>query len=111
MISVPLSTGDLLDRVSILRIKRQEMGLDSLDIELGTLEDILEREGLDPQASKNLERVNQLLWNSEERVRRLEKELLTEGTVIRRLNDWRVRLKRDINRHYEEKDTEHKSYM
>ena len=107
---VPVSWGELLDRVTILEIKverlagaaarqnvAQELAL------LGKAADAALRDPAVAELKERLKQVNEALWTIEDEIRAHEAEQLFDAEFIRlaravyRTNDERGRLKREIN--------------
>jgi hypothetical protein len=110
MISVPVSVGELIDKLSILQVKKtkisDEIKLKFVNKEFEILHDLssihlnnLEIESLYHQ----LIEINSSLWDVEDKLRVIEKEKKFEGEFIslaRKVyftNDERFRLKNEIN--------------
>jgi hypothetical protein len=106
---IPISLGELLDRVSILELKQQRIS-DSerrLNVtrEFTLLTRILQMNGfvLSDAALQPLREVNTQLWDLENRIRLLDREGNHDGEFIQvareihRLNDIRHELKHGIN--------------
>lgn len=112
-IEIPTSLGDLLDRISILEIKKEEI-LDSEKLRYVHRElDALYRRisGLDcVRDLESLRSVNRALWKCEEQIRPVEEEWSRLSWAIRRFNDQRYQLKKTINEQYESKIREQKSF-
>ena len=109
---IPISAGDLIDRITILRIKKASIpdkrALANVGQELDHLtairacfpkfagRAIRERE-------RRLLKLNRALWKVEDRLRALEakqdfgKAFVTAARAVYRTNDERARLKREIN--------------
>ena len=123
-ISIPVSAGELLDRIAILRIKSDRMDdppkLANVREELAQLEAVLDRE-LPPSKQvtdlvSGLEKANTSLWEVEDELRELEAEsafgeaFVEAARSVYRLNDERHRIKRAISELYGSEITEEKSY-
>ena len=110
MISIPVSIGEMIDKLSILQVKKtkisDEIKLKFVNKEFEILHDLssihlnnLEIESLYHQ----LIEINSSLWDVEDKLRVLEKEKKFEGEFIslaRKVyftNDERFRLKNEIN--------------
>ena len=106
---IPISLGELLDRVSILELKQQRVSdserLRNVTREFALLTGILEKNGyaLSDPALQPLRAVNSQLWDLENRIRLLDRKGNHEGEFIQvareihRLNDIRHELKHRIN--------------
>lgn len=121
IVSVPISIGELLDKISILRIKRWRIRdgvkLASVEHELtllsaARLEFNEEVMGLEME----LQAVNVKLWNIEDEIRRLERmqdfgsRFVDLARQVYRRNDERAEIKRRINEITESSVVEQKSY-
>jgi hypothetical protein len=122
---VPISPGELLDKITILRIKsarlRDAAKLANVQRELSLLEQTrLRMLPVDPMLSADeaaLERVNAALWDIEDRIREHEAQQrfdsgfieLARAVYIR--NDERAAIKHRINRNLNSAIIEEKSYQ
>ena len=104
MVEIPVPVADLLDRITILRIKTarvQGEALGHVQRELALL-DARWKFGEVPEAAR-LEAVNGELWNVEDALRHHESrgdfgdEFVELARTVYRLNDERARLKRAVN--------------
>lgn len=109
MVTIPVSVGELIDKYSILQIKKAKVSVDKLDLVHN------EMTALAQQVSKylaidsisvlyeDLIGINSQLWDVEDKLRILEKEKKFEGEFISlarsvyHLNDERFNLKNRIN--------------
>jgi hypothetical protein len=122
---VPISPGELLDKITILRIKRSRLHdagkLANVTRELSLLEQTRQRM-LPPSVQLSadeaeLERVNAALWEIEDRIREHEAQQrfdagfieLARSVYIR--NDERAAIKHRINRNLNSAIVEEKSYQ
>ena len=124
-ISVPIAYGELIDKITILEIKseriRDAAKLANVRVELDLLNDTW---GTNPASSTdiaaertNLRRVNEALWDIEDRIRLKEKAKafdaefveLARSVYIR--NDERAAIKRAINTKLGSTLVEEKSYQ
>ncbi|HMK88954.1 MAG TPA: DUF6165 family protein, partial [Methylocystis sp.] len=120
----PCSTGDLIDRVTILRIKRERMAdegkLINVRRELMLLEAEAESNGMVGAAvealAEELAEVNDQLWEVEDALRLCERDsefgsrFVALARSVYRLNDRRAALKRAINALFDSALIEEKSY-
>ena len=108
MIDVPLSPGDLCDRMTILAIKGERFSgeaLENVQHETALLQERLERSALSiPQdALSGLSQINRQLWDVEEQLRsheelqRFDQSFIALARSVYQLNDQRSALKREIN--------------
>ena len=120
-ILVPISIGELIDKISILKIKLNKMQgkqLSNVKNELKALEAIVKAKNLliEPSISKNLNEVNLLLWEIEDKIRLKEinnifdNEFIQLARSVYQQNDRRASLKRKINCMYNSQFIEEKLY-
>jgi len=122
MIYIPISIGELYDRITILEIKVEKLSdkgaLASLRDEISLLMGItLTLDKKPSQPLKNtLKEVNLLLWNIEDAIR--EKEMMLDfgdefvelARLVYKMNDEHSRIKAQINEECDSELTEIKSY-
>ena len=107
---VPLSWGELLDKISILEIKAERIVAASargnVQTELAMLSAIANELAGDRRLrewKRELKQVNEALWSIEDRIREKEaqaefdQEFIELARSVYRTNDQRARIKRDIN--------------
>jgi chromosome condensin MukBEF ATPase and DNA-binding subunit MukB len=103
-ITIPVSVGELLDKISILEIKSLFTNNEYIKKELEELNRIkrtLSQYTLEHETQ--LKSVNQKLWEIEDRIRDKEKlqefddEFIELARSVYKNNDERARIKRDIN--------------
>ncbi len=125
MIHIPVSPGELLDKISIMEIKAQHikdpLKLRNITHELSLLQEIRDNhiEDTPKLASlyRRLQAVNQAIWNIEDLVRTHEKEknfgpdFIETARSVYHKNDLRASLKRQINRLLDSPLTEEKDYV
>jgi len=119
-ILVPVSLGELYDKISILLIKKEKITdpekLKNIQKELDTLQDIAEKYDIDGEFHTALYEVNFRLWNVEDKLRENERIQLFDDTFIQlarnvyHLNDKRSEIKKQINEKYGSGIVEEKSY-
>src|SRR5262249_7799516 len=123
-ILAPISVGELIDKITILRIKRERIRAASaqanIEHELDQLREIRARASLDPADLGGLEdellQVNGRLWDVEDELRTLEhrgefgQRFIELARSVYRLNDQRSALKRRINTVTDSTIVEEKSY-
>ena len=122
---VPVSPGELLDKITILRIKservRDPVKLDNVRRELELLE-LTRRNALTGDSElaaeeAQLSQVNAELWDIEDRIRELEAQQRFDADFIRLArsvylrNDERAAIKHRINRKLNSTILEEKSYQ
>lgn len=103
-ITVPVSVGELLDKITILHIKNLHAENEYVKKELNDLIDIAkDHQVYLKEYVDKLYEVNSLLWNVEDELRKLEKEENFGENFIRFarsvyvLNDERAAIKKEIN--------------
>lgn len=120
-ILVPISLGELFDKISILELKSellQEQARHHARQELLALSSVLDglQLSIDPLLVDQLKVINRSLWALEEEIRGLEKRqsfgdhFVQVARSIYRENDQRAVLKRTINTRYGSALIEEKSY-
>ena len=121
LIEIPVSLGELVDKITILSIKAQcfeGQALVNVQTELNLLEQVLENSGvrLNPDEQNALQAINQELWQIEEELRHCEAEerfgdaFIALARAVYRCNDERAALKRAINLRHGSQLVEEKSY-
>lgn len=125
LVRVPVSFGEFLDKISILRIKTRRIAdpvkvanvqreLDALDSEIAKLD--LDR-GLIEDFLSELEAINGELWVIEDDIRACEargdfgEEFIRLARAVYRTNDVRARIKKRANEATGSELTEEKSYV
>jgi hypothetical protein len=118
---IKASWGDVIDKVTILRIKKQYVTGDALKNvkhELGILE-LTACEAiaaLSPVIVSDLSLTNKMLWTVEDQLRLREKQqefglaFIELARMVYQLNDKRAAIKREINVLLESEIVEEKSY-
>ena len=111
LINVPVSIGELFDKISILDIKTKKIknkdDLKLIKYELSNLKRIAKSKGLTSTKIKRkyllLKSINEKLWNIENRKRRCErlkkfdKNFIDLARKVYIFNDKRAQIKKDIN--------------
>jgi adenine C2-methylase RlmN of 23S rRNA A2503 and tRNA A37 len=124
-VSVPISIGELYDKISILQIKAERIHdkkkLENIELELVLLNDVVkslpELDNLLCQLNDQLKEVNETLWDCEESIRDYERrgaygeEFVATARAIHRNNDRRAEIKRQINLRSGSSLVEEKSYL
>ena len=117
MINIPVSYGELFDKITILEIKKQEIGSDNVIKELDLLLEKSKNIHVDPELLHNLKLVNKILWDIEDRLRVKEKEKKfdEEFIILARhvysTNDKRAAIKKQINTELNSEIVEEKQYV
>jgi len=121
MINIPISLGELLDKISILEIKKIKISnkdkLQHIEYELNILKDILSENGnFDNILYQQLVEINSRLWDIEDNIRICEKNKQFNENFINLArsvyfeNDKRAEIKLQINKLYNSNIVEVKSY-
>jgi hypothetical protein len=120
MIAVPVSVGELIDKITILEIKAAKIAcanaLINVNYELIELNAIAEPLGVESDYKNKLVDVNTKLWDVEDKLRIHEKNKTFENdfVALARLvyifNDERALIKRDINIRYKSTIVEEKYF-
>jgi hypothetical protein len=104
IINIPVSVGELLDKITILQIKSQHTDNEFVHKELQDLSKIAQDLGVYfNEDIERLRKVNQELWNIEDKLREYEKEwnfgedFVDLARMVYFKNDERSRIKREIN--------------
>jgi len=120
-VSIPVSIGELYDKVSILEIKKQKLEGKSLlnvekelDLLFGILQNLDIR--IDNEFFDQLRLVNSTLWDIEDQIREHEhnsdfgNEFIELARSVYKQNDLRASIKRTINQITSSNIVEEKSY-
>ena len=121
---VPVSPGELLDKITILRIKvariQEAAKLANVKLELSLLEQTWKDSGAAAQDvaldERALENVNERLWDIEDRIRDKEarqtfdREFIELARAVYQCNDERAAIKKRINLQLGSRIVEEKSY-
>lgn len=121
MIQAPISLGELIDKITILQIKRRHVAgsaLENVTQELHALETVLHNLGVavDAVLVRRLEQVNAELWAIEDAIRHHEQRQCFDDAFVQlarsvyKTNDARAALKRQINTSYGSPLVEEKTY-
>ena len=120
---IPVSWGELLDKITILQIKRERIAdrtaRENVSVELAQLREVatqvLQCGGVAPLLDR-LKAINEGLWDIEDAIRREEArarfgpEFIGLARSVYRQNDRRAALKREINELLKSELVEEKSY-
>ena len=117
MIKIPISVGELIDKITILQIKSMHSNNEYIHKELNKLSQIAkDHEVYKSNYIFDLYSVNQELWDAEEKIRNKEKlqefdqEFIDLSRKIYQTNDIRAEIKRKINEETGSKYKEVKLY-
>ena len=123
IINTPISLGEIMDKISILRIKkkyiRDEKKLNYINEELDLLQETLIGSVNDEKMKEyfdQLIKINSELWVIEDEIRdcernkKFDQKFIDLARSVYFTNDKRSQIKLDINNHYGSKIIEVKSY-
>ena len=117
----PVSLGELIDKITILEIKKVFMTgikLKNVDKELKLLKNLIQDKNLeiDVDLINNLKEVNKKLWKIEDKIRikerdkEFDKDFIELARSVYKENDKRSSIKKEINLQYHSELVEEKSY-
>ena len=123
-VNIPVSLGELLDKISILEIKNKkilnESKLKNIKKELVGLRNVLEELNINlleiDDLYKDLFKINLTLWEIEDSIRVLEKnedfgkQFIDLARSVYKTNDKRFEIKNEINKLFNSEYVEEKSY-
>jgi len=121
MILAPISIGELVDKITILEIKKERITGDKLNHinnELNYLQEVFENNNLeiDKLILTTLKQVNMNLWDIENEIRikeqknEFDQDFIDLARSVYKKNDKRASLKKEINLKYGSMLVEEKSY-
>ena len=123
LINTPISLGELIDKLSILKIKKKKITdkkkLSFINEELSLLQSILSNSTKDKKISEYLDKlieVNSKLWRIEDDVRdcernkKFDQKFIDLARAVYVNNDKRSEIKLEINNHFGSTLVEIKSY-
>ena len=123
IINTPISLGELIDKISILKIKKKKINykkkLSFINDELSLLQSILSNSTKDKKISEYLDKlieVNSKLWRIEddirdcERNKKFDQKFIDLARAVYKNNDKRSEIKLEINNHFGSTLVEVKSY-
>ena len=123
-VNVPISLGELLDKISILEIKNKKILNESkilnIEKELNSLNKVLDELNINLSESNmlynKLYKINLTLWEIEDSIRVFEKnddfgeKFIELARAVYITNDQRFEVKNDINKLFNSEYVEEKSY-
>lgn len=116
-IIIPISVGELLDKISILHIKSQHFFNEYVENELKDLTKIAKENNVyDLSYFSKLLEINKDLWEVEDQLRIFEKskifnkDFINLARSVYKMNDQRALIKKEINIKYESQYQEIKFY-
>lgn len=125
-LTIPASVGELLDKISILKIKhtriQDNLKLANITKELDALNTVVQNHNINTaklydQYFNSLYEINNRLWGIEDKIRELEYNKQFDSLFVETarqvyyLNDKRAELKKQINHYYNSYIEEEKSYL
>ena len=121
IILVPISIGELFDKITILQIKKNRIKgnkLDNVNKELNHLEEVVKNNNLkiEKKFFTQLKKINTNLWEIEDKIRikesknEFDQEFIDLARSVYKENDKRASLKKEINLNYGSLFVEEKSY-
>ena len=119
-IFIPVSLGELYDKISILEIKFQFIENENQKVniknELNKLQLIADKYSIDNNIYLTLKNINLEIWHIEDKIREKERSKVFDSDFIKYAqtiyykNDERAKVKREINEKYGSTIIEEKSY-
>jgi len=119
-ITIPVSLGELYDKISILEIKIANMNspekIANVANEYKELREVAEKYPIDEDLYKQLREVNQEIWDIEDGIREEERnqdwreDFIKFARGVYFTNDKRAEIKKEINLKYGSEIIEEKSY-
>jgi len=118
--NVEVSIGEIVDKYTILTIKKIKMSNDNVIKEWDYIRNVLElnlSQVLDDVLTLDLYKVNENLWDVEDGIRDCERngefngEFIELARSVYKLNDHRASIKKEINIKYGSNFIEEKSYQ
>ena len=120
-ILAPISIGELIDKITILEIKKiylTDIKLKNINKELKLLKNILQNKNLEISINliNELKKVNKNLWEIEDNIRikeshqEFDKEFIQLARSVYKENDKRASIKKEINLKYHSDLVEEKLY-
>ncbi len=122
IVEAPVSLGELVDKITILRIKSRNISdplkLKNVNEELNTLGTVLSHLNIPDTLSEfqSLENINAELWDIEDKIRvkesrkEFDQEFIELARSVYVTNDRRAKVKKDINLKVGSELVEEKSY-
>lgn len=116
MINVPVSYGELFDKITILEIKRKKIGTANVIEEHDLLTDKAKSINVDCCLLKKLRNINQKLWIVEDKIRlkeqakQFDQDFINLARRVYKENDKRAAIKKQINKELHSEIEEEKYY-
>ena len=118
-ISIPVSIGEVIDKITILEIKSEKMSdekLKNITKEAYAIKNTISKLDIDKDLVSKVKQVNLDLWEIEDQIRikeklkQFDKDFISLARSVYIKNDLRASLKREINMKYNSDIIEEKSY-
>ena len=119
-ISIPVSIGEVVDKLTILEIKSEKMSdnkLKNINKEILAITNTISKLDIDSDLIRKVKEVNLELWEIEDKIRlkeslnQFDKDFISLARSVYIKNDLRASLKREINIKYNSDIIEEKSYQ
>ena len=119
-ISIPVSLGEVVDKLTILEIKSEKMSdnkLKNINKEMLAITNTISKLDIDSDLISKVKEVNLELWEIEDKIRlkeslsQFDKDFISLARSVYIKNDLRASLKREINIKYNSDIIEEKSYQ
>ena len=119
-VSIPVSIGEVVDKLTILEIKSEKMSdnkLKNINKEILAITNTISKLEIDNDLVSKIKEVNLELWEIEDKIRikeslnQFDKDFISLARSVYIKNDLRASLKREINIKYNSDIIEEKSYQ
>lgn len=118
MIQIPVSIGEVVDKITILNIKKQKIpnAAAKINEEINLITQTIKDYNVEEKYFLDLQNVNQKLWNIEDDIRLKEKksefdaEFIELARNVYKNNDARFKIKSEINNKYNSNILEFKHF-
>ena len=118
-VSIPVSLGEVVDKLTILEIKAEKMSnekLKNINNEISAIKNVISKLDFDSNLVSKIKQVNLELWEIEDSIRlkenlkQFDEDFISLARSVYIKNDLRASLKREINMKYNSDIIEEKSY-
>ena len=118
-VSIPVSLGEVVDKLTILEIKAEKMSnekLKNINNEISAIKNVISKLDFDSNLVSKIKQVNLELWEIEDSIRlkenlkQFDEDFISLARSVYIKNDLRASLKREINIKYNSDIIEEKSY-
>ena len=118
-VSIPVSLGEVVDKLTILEIKAEKMSnekLKNINNEICAIRNVISKLDFDRNLVSKIKQVNLELWEIEDSIRlkenlkQFDEDFISLARSVYIKNDLRASLKREINIKYNSDIIEEKSY-